>query len=483
MTVAELARKQHFIGGNWVDAIEGGWFTTYNPATGEGLAEVARGTAPDIDRAVAAARTAFQTWACTDGVARGRILYRFAAAIHENRETLACLETLDNGKPLRQARADVDVAVRYFEFYASLADKLSGRTVPIPGPFFDYTVREPLGVCAEIVPWNYPLQISSRGIAAALAGGNTMILKPAEETPLTALELARLGHQAALPPGTLNVVCGYGEEAGAALSSHPGIHHITFTGSVEVGSRVMEAAAHNVVPVLLELGGKSPNVVFSSADLGRAIPIICNSIIQNAGQTCSAGSRLLVDETLHEEVVQRLIHHFSSISLGSGIDDPDLGPVVSAQQCDRVRGYLDLARAEGVAVYQADTHTTLPTGNFVPPTILDDVPVGSRVFHEEIFGPVVAVSIFKDEDEAVQLANGTEYGLVAAIWSNNVAQAHRVASRIRAGQIFINSYGAGGGVEMPFGGYGKSGFGRVKGVEALDHYTQIKNVCVYTGME
>jgi aldehyde dehydrogenase (NAD+) len=475
--------RPHFIAGRWCDPANGWWFETVNPATGETLAEVARGDADDVDRAVTAARSAFESWGFSDPLTRGRLLAAIAERIRAEAHELARLESLDNGKPLRQARVDVEVAARYFEFYAGAVDKVGGQTIPVAGDFLDYTLREPLGVCAQIVPWNYPLQIGSRGIAAPLAVGNCVVVKPAEETPLTTLELARIGAEVGLPPGTLNVVCGYGEEAGVALARHAGINHITFTGSVEVGSAVMAAAAANIVPVTLELRGKSPNVVFASADLDRAVPLIVNSIIQNAGQTCSAGSRLLVEEAIHEPVVTRMLERFATLRLGPGLNDPDLGPLISARQCERVRAYLELARGEGVAVRQAAVQDSLPEGYYVPATLLDGVTAQSRLFQEEIFGPVVAVTTFRDEQEVICLANSTAYGLVAAVWASNVAQAHRVARRIRAGQVFINSYGAGGGAEMTFGGYGKSGFGREKGLEALRSYTQVKNVCVYVGGE
>lgn len=476
-------KRQHFIGGEWCDPVNERWFDTADPATGEVLAVVARGDADDIDHAVSAARSAFERWGFSDGIERGRLLYAMAARIRMEADELARLETLDNGKPLRQSRIDVEVAARYFEFYAGAADKIGGRTIPVPGAFFDYTVREPLGVCAQIVPWNYPLQIGSRAMAAPLAVGNTVVMKPAEETPLTLLELARIGSEVGLPPGVLNVVPGYGEEAGAALAAHADINHVTFTGSVEVGAAVMTAAAANIVPVTLELGGKSPNVVFASADLDRAIPIIVNSIIQNAGQTCSAGARLLVEEAIHEDVVARMLALFSVLRMGPGIADPDLGPVISARQYERVQGYLNLAREEGVATRQAIPEDGTPNGYYVPATLLDGVTARSRIFQEEIFGPVVAVTTFRDEQEAIALANSTAYGLVAAVWTRDVAQAHRLGRRIQAGQVYVNSYGAGGGVEMPFGGYGKSGFGREKGLDALQHYTQIKNICVYLGTE
>ncbi|MDA8195359.1 MAG: aldehyde dehydrogenase family protein [Thermaerobacter sp.] len=474
--------RKHFINGQWVDGHRAQFFPSLDPATGERLAELARGDSLDIAEAVAAARGAFGQWQFSDGLARGRLLGVVAQKIRAEAQELARLESLDTGKPLSQARTDVEVASRYFEFYSGVADKIGGETIPVPGPFLDYTGREPLGVCAIIIPWNYPLQIGARAIAAPLAAGNTVVLKPAEEASLSVLELARITADAGFPPGVVNVVTGYGDEAGAPLASHRQINHLTFTGSVEIGKKVAAQAAANVVPVTLELGGKSPNIVFASADLPRAVPIIVRSILQNAGQTCSAGSRLLVEDAICDEVMARVLEQFQSVSIGPGIDDRQLGPLISAQQKARVLRYLTEAADQGLRISQAPSlPQELARGNFVAPTMLHDVPLSHALVQEEIFGPVVTVTRFGAEEEAIRLANGTEYGLVAAVWTEHVAQAHRVARRIHAGQVFVNTYGAGGGVEMPFGGYGQSGYGREKGLEALRHYTQVKNISVYVG--
>ncbi len=475
-----MGRYRHFIGGDWVSPVLGRWFETYDPSTGQVLASLPGGTAGDIDAAVSAARQAFSPWAAMDAVDRGRILARIGQKILRNVERLAKLESLDTGKPLAQADADVRVAARYFEFYAGAADKFGGTTIPVPGAFLDYTLREPLGVVGVIIPWNYPLQIGARAIAAPLAVGNTVVLKPAEEASLSIFELARLCQEEGVPPGVVNVVAGMGETAGMPLASHSGIHHLTFTGSLEVGRKVAQSAASNVVPVTLELGGKSPHVVFATADLDRAIPIILKSFLQNAGQTCSAGSRILVQQGLQAEVVGRLSDALSTVSVGPGIANPDLGPVISARQKARVEGYVALARERGAVIMEGiSPHDE--RGYYLPPMILDGVRPENPVFHEEIFGPVASVTAFSSEAEALSLANATEYGLVAAVWTEDVGQAHRMARQIRSGQVFINSYGAGGGVEMPFGGYGHSGYGREKGMEALYHYTQVKNVAVYLG--
>lgn len=365
-----------------------------------------------------------------------------------------------------------------FEFYAGAADKFGGETIPIPGPFLNYTLREPLGVVASIIPWNYPLQIGSRAIAAPLAVGNAVVLKPAEEASVSLFTLAALCADEGVPPGVVNVIAGFGEEAGAPLAAHPDINHLTFTGSLEVGKLVGQAAASNIVPVTMELGGKSPHVVFSSAHLDRAVPVLIRSFIQNAGQTCSAGSRILVDNHVKDELVERLTDGVGKVKMGPGSSDPDLGPLISARQRERVHHYVEMARSRGARVLSGSNDGT-ERGFFVPATLLDGVHPDNPVFHEEIFGPVASVTGFDTEADAVALANGTEYGLVSAVWTQDIGQAHRVARHLQTGQVFINSYGAGGGVEMPFGGYRHSGYGREKGMEALYQYTQVKNVAVF----
>ncbi|HEY8368485.1 MAG TPA: aldehyde dehydrogenase family protein [Thermodesulfobacteriota bacterium] len=476
-------RERMLIGGEWVEAESRETFESRDPATGEVVAVVPRGRAADVERAVAAARRAFEgrAWRETTPAERGRILSRIAAGIRSRADELARLETLDTGKPLRQARTDVEVAARYFEFYAGAADKILGQVIPLGEGFLDYTLREPWGVCAQIIPWNYPIQIGARGIAPALAAGNTVVTKPAEETPLTALRLGAIALEAGLPPGVLNVVTGFGEEAGAPLASHPDVDHVAFTGSVEVGSLVMQAAARNIKPVTLELGGKSPNIVFADADPQAAVPVIVNSIIQNAGQTCSAGSRLLVERAIRDEWVERVAARMRDVRIGPGLEDPDLGPVISEGQLGRVMGYLDVARKEGAEIVTGGGRPSDPrlaTGHFVQPTLVDRVKPDMRIAREEVFGPVLAVLPFDDVEEAAAVANSTEYGLVAAIWTRDVSKAHRLAHRLKVGQVYVNTYGAGGGVELPFGGYKKSGFGREKGLEALLTFTQVKNVCV-----
>jgi aldehyde dehydrogenase (NAD+) len=456
-------------------------FPDLDPSTGRELAQVARGGPDEIDAAVTAAREAHErTWRRTRPADRARILRCIADFIRRDRELLAGLESRDTGKPLRQARADAEVAARYFEFYASAVETLYGDTIPIASELFVYTSREPFGVTGHIIPWNYPMQIGARTVAPALAAGNCCVLKPAEEAPLTAIQLGRIGLEAGLPPGALNVVPGFGEEAGAALAAHPGIDHLSFTGSVEVGKLVSKAAAEHVTPVTLELGGKSPNVVFADADLAAAMPVVVNSIIQNAGQTCSAGSRLLVEGPAHDRVVGELVERFRNVSLGPGPADPDMGPLISKTQLERVTRLVELGKAEGHAITggRRPDGDGLADGYYFLPTVFDDVPLTAVIAREEIFGPVVAVTTFGDIGEAIQLANGTDYGLVAAVWTRDVSTAHLMARELRAGQVFVNTYGASGGPEMPFGGVKRSGHGREKGLAGLLEFTQVKTVAM-----
>ncbi|MGG1658084.1 aldehyde dehydrogenase family protein [Brevibacillus sp. NRS-1366] len=476
-----MDRLRMYIGGAWTDSSSNEVITTINPATIEALATFPRGNKDDVDRAVKAARAAFESkeWREILPAERGRLLLRLCQLIRQQKDELAHLETLDTGKPLSQAQADVEVAARYCEYYAGVADKILGETIPIRADILNYTLREPLGVTAHIVPWNYPIQIAVRSLAPAVAAGNTVVMKPAEDTPMTALRIAELCERAGFPPGVVNIVTGYGAEAGAALASHPDIDHITFTGSVETGKTIMKTAAAQIKPVTLELGGKSPNIVFADADLDEAAHWVVRSITQNAGQTCSAGSRLLVEESIREEFVEKVTALMAGLRIGPGLDNADLGPIISEKQLERIESYMQVAAAEGATIRTGGRrHAEAGDGFFFQPTVIDGIAAEGRLAQEEIFGPVLVVLPFTTTEEALAIANGTEYGLVTGIWTSNIHKAHWLASRVKSGQVFINNYGAGGGVEMTFGGYRKSGFGREKGLEALKFYTQVKNVAV-----
>ncbi|WP_428528786.1 aldehyde dehydrogenase family protein [Roseibium sp.] len=469
------------INGEWTAPSGGGTLPIFDPSTGEEIGAIARGTSEDIDAAVAAAEAARQgVWGKTTAVERGRILFKLRELVLEKVEDLARIEAIDVGKPLKQARADAIALARYLEFYGGAADKLHGETIPYLDGYTVYTLREPHGVTGHIVPWNYPMQIIGRSIGAALATGNACILKPAEDACLTALALADLAKAAGLPDGVLNVVPGLGSEAGAALSSHPGIHHVSFTGSVATGVQIQTAAAKNVIPVTLELGGKSPQLVFDDADLDAALPFLVNAGIQNAGQTCSASSRILVQRGLYDQVVERMAGRYGDLKVGPALSDLDVGPLISKKQQGIVSTFIDRGAdlekaAEGVLQDAPEG------GSYVTPTLFAGVKPDHVLGRDEIFGPVQVIIPFDDEDEAVTISNGTDYGLVASIWSRDGARQMRLAKKIRSGQVFINNYGAGGGVELPFGGMGKSGHGREKGFEALYGFTTLKTVAAYHG--
>lgn len=481
MKATDVIIQGCYIDGEWMVPDESRLIEVKNPADSSVIALVPRGEKEEINLAVKAAKKAFNSeeWKTFQPYNRGKLLFKIAEIIRQNKEELAKFETLNVGKPLTQAEVDVEIAARYFEFYGGIADKIMGETIPIEAGIIDYTVREPIGIVGHIIPWNYPLQIAARSIAVSLATGNAVILKPAEDTPLTTLKLVELMESLELPKGLVNVVTGYGHEAGAALSSHPDVNHITFTGSVETGKRVMESAAQNIVPVTLELGGKSPNIVFADCDQEKALEWVLRSIVQNAGQTCSAGSRLIIEKSSKQAFVKELAAAMEKLTIGPGIDNHDLGPVLSQKQFERIQSFIQLAKDDGIQIATGGERASVENceyGYYLQPTILDNVPANHYLAQEEIFGPVLTVTTFETEEEAIGLANGTPYGLVAGIWTENVGRVHRIADKLQCGQVFINHYGAGGGIAMPFGGYKKSGFGREKGLEALRNYTQVKNV-------
>lgn len=472
------ATKQYglVIDGQSRDAESGETLTTYNPATEEPLAEVAAAQSADIDRAVKSADDAYSEWRSTPPKERGRILYAIADRLRDEIDRLAELESRDNGKPISQARSEVEGCARYFEYYAGSADKIHGDSIPLTRDYTDYTIREPLGITGQIIPWNLPINLFGRSVAPALAAGNVAVAKPAEQTPLTALEVGKLATEAALPSGVLNVVPGFGAEAGASLASHPDVNTISFTGSVATGRQVAKLAADAITPVHLELGGKSPNVVFPDADMETALENTLAAIFTtNSGQVCSAGSRLLVHESIHDEFIDELAARTTELTIGPGSEDPDVGPLVSQDQYEKVLNYIEIGREEvGEPIVGGDMADE--TGYFIRPTIFDNVQNDMRIAQEEIFGPVLSVIEFTDEAEAIEIANDADYGLVAGIFTSDHGRAHRFARDIEAGQIYINEWFA-GGVETPFGGYKQSGFGREKGLEAIDSYTQTKNVC------
>lgn len=467
------------IDGQWVDAVDGETIDVIDPCSGQAFAKIARGRSADVDLAVAAARRALQgPWGRLTATERGRIMQRLGQIILDHAEELAEVEARDTGKPMSVARADAKAVARYFEFYGGAADKIHGQTIPYLGGYNVSVVRIPHGVTAHIIPWNYPAQMMGRTLAPALAMGNAAVVKPSEDACLSALKLAEFAMQAGLPPGALNIVTGYGAEAGAALTSHPGINFATFTGSPEVGVQVQQSTARHHVPCVLELGGKSPQIVFDDADLAKAAPIIVRAIVQNAGQTCSAGSRLLVQASIYDRFVATIAASFQALKVGTPEMDLDCGPMINARQHDKVSSFIAEAVAMGVPkLAEGSLAPGVPgEGYFVKPVLFGPVPRGHRLACQEVFGPVLSVMPFTDEEDAVQLANATDYGLVAGIWTENGSRQARLAQRIASGQVFINCYGAGGGVELPFGGVKKSGYGREKGLLALEEMSTTKTI-------
>jgi aldehyde dehydrogenase (NAD+) len=472
--------KGVFIDNRWRPSASGRVVDVYAPAEGKVFARIAAGDAADIDAAVAAARKAHETgaWGRLAAAERGRLLSKLGQIVLDRAEELAVLEARDTGKPMKQARADVQACARYFEFYGGAADKLHGETIPFLNGYFVATEREPHGVTGHIIPWNYPAQMFGRTLAPALATGNATVIKPAEDACLTPLRLAELAAEAGFPEGAINVVPGLGPEAGAALIAHRGIDFLSFTGSPEVGVLVQTAAAKNHIGCTLELGGKSPQVVFADVDLDAALPSLVNAIVQNAGQTCSAGSRLLLERSGYDRILEAVIHRFAALRAGTPEMDLDLGPLISPRQKKRVEAFCANASADGIPLLaEGRIADGVPReGYFVTPKLFGPVARANSLAREEVFGPILAAIPFDDEADAIALANATDFGLIAGIWTQNAKRATRVARKVRAGQVYINAYGAGGGIELPFGGVKKSGHGREKGMAALHEFTTLKTL-------
>jgi aldehyde dehydrogenase (NAD+) len=468
-----------FINGQRVASKDERTWPTFDPASGEVLAEVPVASPDMVADAVASASRALKgEWYNVLPAERSRILFRTAHALRRDAAKLAHIESLDSGKPLREAKGDIETSARYFEYYAGIADKLQGDTIPLGPDFLSLTLHEPVGVTGHIIPWNFPLVTTTRGIAPALAAGATAVVKPAEQTPLTALMLADYLHEAGLPKGVYNVVCGPGAETGSALVSHPDVSHVTFTGSVPTGKAVMKAAASHVASVTMELGGKSPVVVLADADMEAACDGVLKAIFTNAGQVCSAGSRLIVEKAVADRLLSKLVERVNRFSFGRGIDDPDLGPLVSAEQLSKIAAMVEAARRSGVEILSGAKPKEvkgLENGWFYAPTILLATDPLLPVVQEELFGPVLTVQIADNFDHAIELANGTDFGLVAGIYSRDISSAFRFAKAVDAGQVYINKYFA-GGVETPFGGTKMSGFGREKGLEAVRSYYRVKTI-------
>ncbi|MBI4064033.1 MAG: aldehyde dehydrogenase family protein [Elusimicrobia bacterium] len=485
-----LSKQPHklLIGGQWKEAVSGKTFDTYNPATSEAIAKVAEADKKDVDEAVKAARKAFEgPWSKVTPSERGRLLYKLADLIEAHADELAQLETLNNGKTIRESRkGDLPLAVDLFRYYSGWTTKIHGETIPVSVPyapgakFFHYTVREPVGVIAAIIPWNFPFLMAIERLAPALACGNTVVLKPAEQTPLSSLRLGELILEAGIPEGVVNVVPGFGPTAGAALAAHPDVDKVTFTGSTEVGREIIKASAGNLKRVSLELGGKSPNIIFADADIEAAVKGAFMGIFYNQGQCCSAGSRIFVEKSKYDEVVEALVAKAKTVRQGPGLDSTThMGPLVSQEQLDRVTGYVASGKKEGAKLLCGGERGdgALSKGYFLKPTVFVDVKDEMKIAQEEIFGPVATVMPFESTEELVARANGTVYGLVAGIWTKDIKKAFRTANALRAGTIWINCYNFVDSA-APWGGYKQSGYGREKGPYALELYTQLKSVWV-----
>lgn len=479
-----LQSKTICINGRWQSAVNQQTIDVFAPSNGLKIDSIARGNAQDIDSAVKAARAAFDNvWSRTPAVERGRLLLKLSNRITACADELTRLEAMDTGKALKLARNDIVATARYFEFYGGAADKLHGDTIPFLDGYQVIVNRVPRGVVGHIIPWNYPAQMFGRTIAACLAAGNTTVFKPAEDACLSVIRMTELAHEVGIPAGVINLVTGLGHEAGAALASHHDLDYISFTGSPEVGTQIQKMAADHHTPCVLELGGKSPQIVFEDADFDKAIPVIVSAIIQNTGQTCSAGSRVLVQRSIYDRFVAALADRFRAVRIGAHDADIDCGPLISSKQRERVEGFLERAQADKVAVIaegSIDANAD-PGGYFVKPVLLGPVDHNHELAQHEVFGPVLVAIPFDDEAHAIAIANGTPFGLIAGVWTENGARQLRVAKQIRVGQVYINGYGAGGGIELPFGGFKRSGYGRAKGFEALHEYTVTQTIVTNHG--
>jgi len=470
--------KRLLIGGEWVEAASGQTFATIDPATDEEICQVPLAGAEDVDRAVSAAREAFEDgrWSQIDPRKRAKVLYAIADALEQKAQTIAQIDTIDNGKPVGFAFGEAIHSAQVYRYFAGWCDKVYGETNPTAPQTFIYTLREPVGVCGQIIPWNFPSAMAAWKVAPALAFGNCTVLKPAEETPLSALFLGQIAQEAGLPDGVLNILTGDGENTGAPLAAHPGLDKIAFTGSTEVGRKILQASSISLARVTLELGGKSPNIVFPDADLSQAVPQSAFGIFFNSGQVCTAGSRLLVDKRVHDQFVEQMTAAAQGWKVGDGLEDGTMvGPLVSRQQLDRVTNYLAIGPSEGAQVATGGKRVEGTKGYFVEPTVFTGVKPDMRIAQEEIFGPVLSVMSFEDTDEAIRMANDTMYGLASAVWTKDLQTAHKVARGIRAGTVWVNTYGP-SDPGASFGGFKASGIGRELGVHALDAYTEVKTV-------
>lgn len=468
---------KNYIDGAWMDSQSGERIDIENPATGTAIAEVARAGRDDVDQAVSAARACFNSRALYNmrPTNRGMLMFEVARHMTEMADEIAYAECLDNGKTLAGGKNEALAAARYFTYYGGLADKLEGRMIPLGADYLDYTIPSPFGVSAQIVPWNFPLQIAARSVACALATANTVVLKSPELSPLSTYFIAEACHRAGVPAGAVNILCGYGHDCGAALVSHPDIDHIVFTGSLKTGQSILRSASERVLPSIMELGGKSAGIVFKDADINQVIQSAASGIFTHAGQVCSAQSRLIVPTSLHDQIVEKLAAKAASLSIGPGIDGHDITPVISAGQADKIEAMCIAAIEAGAKAATGGGKQAGLDGHFIQPTIFGDVKPDMTIAREEVFGPVLSVLTFEDPEEAIALANGTDYGLCAGLYTKDLATAHWAADRLVAGQVFVNEWFA-GGIETPFGGTKRSGFGREKGQEALLNYVQTKNV-------